>query len=320
MTAGSRSHISRLEGQITRHPSSLVHVLLAGDKDYEPHLLDFRSNKSLLQFPSGELIDLTLGALATASSVKTLVVIGPEHLARRIPKSMRGNPTWFLPQHASFSDNVYAALRWIQKNKPGSLGIFLTNDAPLLTPAELDSFASVVLQQAVDINVAISRISTETLHDPLVRQYVRSIVGLSDGLYLLANQVSLSDAAIHLVGTLQALFDLRKQSRLRTKIRTFTFVLREWSNIRTMATWLRVALAKRAWMLSPTSKVLPRLSIPLKQVESNLAALLAPGLRVRINEIPGALGCFDADTMPQLRELRKVIATSQTSNAEARAS
>ena len=293
---------------------------MAGDRDYAPHLLDFRSNKCLLQFPAGELIDLTLGALATAASVNTLLVVGPELLAPRIPKNIRGKPTSFLRQQASFSQNVYAALRWTQENRPGSLAIFLTNDAPLLTNAELDNFASVVLQQAVDINVAVSRISPETLDDPLVRQYARSIVGLSDGLYLLANQVSLSDAAIDLVGTLQGLFDLRKQSRLGTKIRTFCFVLNEWSNIRAIAMWLRITLAKRAWMLSPTSKVLERVSIPLKQVELSLGALLGHDLRVRVNEIPEALGCFDADTTQQLRELRKVAATSHKVAVEVEAS
>jgi hypothetical protein len=200
------------------------------------------------------------------------------------------------------------------------LAIFLTNDAPLLTNAELDSFASVVLQQAADINVAVSRIPPETLKDPLVRQYARSIVGLSDGLYLLANQISLSDAAIDLVGTLQGLFDLRKQSRLGTKIRTFCFVLNEWSNISAIATWLRITLAKRAWMLLPTSKVLERMSISLKQIELSLGTLLGHGLRVRINEIPEAFGCFDADTPQQLSELRKVVASSQRSDVEARAS
>jgi hypothetical protein len=320
MPALSQLHIDRLEHPGPQNLSSVVHVLLAGDRDYAPHLLDFQSNKCLIQFGFGKLLDLTLRALGDASSVKTLVVIGPELLAPRVPRNLRGTPTWFLPQQASFSQNVYAALRWIQKNKPGSLAIFLTNDAPLLTGAELDGFASVVLQQSADVNVAVSRVAAKTLDDPLVREYSRSIVSLSDGLYMLANQVSLSESAIDLMVTLQALFDLRKQSQLGTKMRTLRFVLKAWPSIEAIAAWFRIALAKKAWMLAPTSRLLARMSIPLKQVELSLAALLGHGLRVRINEIPESLGCFDADTPQQLRELRKVIATSHKMHNEARAS
>jgi hypothetical protein len=290
------------------HMNTVTHVLLAGDRDYVPYLLEKR-NTCLLEFPSGKLLDLTLDALAAASNVRDLVVIGPELLAPRIPRTIGGKSTFFLPQENSFSSNVYAALRWVQANRPGNSAVFVTNDAPLLTSAELDRFAAVVVNQDADINVAVARISPELLDDPLVSQYIRSIVTLSDGLYLLANQVALSSDAISVVRTLQRLFDLRKQSQFGTSIRTFCFVLREWRSVRAITTWLRAVLAKRAWLLFPDSRLVRRMSLPLQDVESSLERLLGYSLRVRINEISGALGCFDADTPHQLDELRKVVAS-----------
>lgn len=307
MPTESHAHIKCLKHRESPDAASVVHVLLAGDREYAPYLLDFRSNKCLLEFPSGDLIDLTLAALRNASSVKTLLVVGPEILAPRVPKRLDGKPTWFLVQEATFSQNVDAALRWIKRNKPGASAIFLTNDAPLLTSAELNRFASVVLDQRADINVAVSRI--ETLNDLLVQQYTRSLVGLSDGLYLLANQISISVDAADLVGTLQAVFDLRKQSKFRTKLLTCLFVLKEWRSIRAIATWLRLVLAKRVWLFAQNPKVLSATSVSLQELESSLEALFRHRLHVRINEIPEALGCFDADTPQQLHELRKVIAT-----------
>lgn len=311
--------MNRLEHRELQHMNPVTHVLLAGDRDYFPYLLESR-NTCLLEFPSGKLIDLTLDVLAAASNVRVLLVVGPELLAPRIPRTIGGKPTFFLPQKNSFSQNVYAALRWVQENRPGSSAIFVTNDAPLLTSAEIDRFASVVINQDADINVAVARILPELLNDPLVSQYVRSIVTLSDGLYLLANQVALSTAAVDLVRTLQRLFDLRKQSQLVTSMRTFCFVLKEWRSIRAIVTWLRVVLAKRTWLLLPDSKLVRRVSLPVQGVESSLERLLGHRLRVRINEIPDALGCFDADTPQQLHELRKVIASNMELKSKREAS
>src|ERR1700674_3000081 len=107
--------------------NTAIHVLLAGDKDYDPFLLDGLTNKCFLKFSAGELFDLTLGALASATHVKFLLVVGPELLRPRIARALRGKPTAFLEQQESFSQNVVAALLWIKEHHQGSPAIFVTN-------------------------------------------------------------------------------------------------------------------------------------------------------------------------------------------------
>ncbi len=288
-----------------------VHVLLAGDRDYAPYLLEGR-NKCLLEFPSGKLLDLTLAAFASAAEVRTLLVVGPELLSPNIPHRMAGKSVSFLPQEKSFSQNICTALEWVGQNHPGSSAIFVTNDAPLLTSRELDSFARMSARQDVDINVAVARISAATLGDPLVREYVRSIVALSNGLFLLANQVSLSVATVSLVSTLQEIFELRKQSRYLTSLRTLYYVLEEWGDLKVLGTWLRLVVAKKVWMLRPDSKLVKDISVSLREVESSLLRLVGQKFSLSITEVPLALGCFDADTPEQLQKLRNAILLTES--------
>jgi len=289
--------------------NSPIHVLLAGDREYSPFLLEGLTNKSFLEMPDGQLLNRTLRAIVDARYVKVLVVVGPELLRPRIPRSLNGIRTVFIEQRDSFSENVSVALQWVQQHYPSSSAIFITNDAPLLTSGELDRFASVVESDHAAINIAVARVPEADLQSSLVRQYIRSIVTLSDGPYLIANQVSLTPAVIEIISTIQALFDLRKQSRLKTSGRTLIYALRQSKNLKIVMMWLRLIVAKRVWLRKPRSQVVSKVALPVAAIESGLEEFIGHNLRVRITEIPDSMGCFDADTQEQLEELRKVITT-----------
>ncbi|MFZ1700746.1 MAG: nucleotidyltransferase family protein [Pyrinomonadaceae bacterium] len=283
-----------------------VHVLLAGDRKYSKFLLEGR-NKCLLEFQTGRLLGRTLHALENAQRVKTVLVVGPELLGELIPASLPSKPISLLIQKDSFSENLLAALEWIQHNHPGSPAVFVTNDAPLLTSEELDEFAQSVVQQPADINIAVFRTHPITLADPLVQQYIRSIVALSDGLFLLANQVSLSAASADLLEAGQKIFDLRKQSKYGTSLRTFYYLVREWGSGKNVISWLRLIIAKKVWLMVPKSSLNSWVGISLGEIEMRLGRAIGQKLRLRITEIPNAFGAFDADTPSQLKELRSVV-------------
>ena len=285
---------------------NIIHVLLAGDKNYDRFLLENR-NKCLLEFSGKKLLDLTLSAFSSASLVKALVVVGPDNLKHFIPSALAHRPVFFLQQRGSLSENVEAALDFVEERWPDNHTIFVTNDAPLLTGTELDNFATITREQNADVNIAISRIVSSQLSDPLIKQYIRSAVIVSDGIYLLGNQIALSKPSKELLPTIQRFFDMRKQSHFTTEILTLLYSLRQSNTRKAIYYWIRLIVAKRLWMLAADSKLSNKIAISLQKVELGLGRLLGDNACVRINEVPNALGCFDADTPLQLLELRKTL-------------
>jgi hypothetical protein len=286
----------------------VTHVLLAGDKDYAPFMLEGRNN-SLLDLSGRLLIEFTIDAFSSTTLVDKLVIVGPVDLSSKIPSRIRNIPTTFLPQQNSLSENVAAALDLIHERWAEDITIFVTNDAPLLTGFEIDGFAATVLAEPLDIHIATRRIESDLLSDPLVKQYVQSLVALSDGTYLLANQIALSYRSRGLVRTIQQFFDLRKQSTYAAFSKTLIQALKQPSTRASLIPWLRLVIAKSLWSMWPGARLNRVVGLSPPQVETGLEQLIGDNLRIRISEIPDALGCFDADTAGQLQELRKLIAT-----------
>jgi len=77
-----------------------------------------------------------------------------------------------------------------------------------------------------------------------------------------------------------------------------------------ISTWMRHVAAKRIWLLQPNGSLAGRLSLPCREIESRLGNLLDAGSPVAIVDVPDAVGCFDADTLDQLRELRKALGST----------
>ncbi|HMH45128.1 MAG TPA: NTP transferase domain-containing protein [Pyrinomonadaceae bacterium] len=296
--------------------NNITHVVLAGDRDYARYLLDGKPNKCLIEFSGKKLLSLTFAALGSASEVRRVIFVGPRNLQEKeglIPDNLNGKPVIFLPQRRSLSENVLAASRVADKIWPGGLVVFLTNDAPLLTASELDSFAIAAAQSQVSVAIGVSKILDDQLCDPLVKQYIRSMVLTSDGLFLLANQIALRTAEPTLLKTLQKLFDVRKQSRWIPIIRTLLFALAHKPMRKGIRGWLRSVMAKRVWLLQRNTAFASRFGLSCAEIETRLTELLECESGIAIVRLSSGLGCFDADTVEQLTELRNLISTQNQS-------
>jgi CTP:molybdopterin cytidylyltransferase MocA len=282
-------------------------VLLAGDVGYDRFLVR-GVNKALLEVQNLPLIVHTLDAVRRTVRFDELIVVGPPAVLAGLPFALDHLRVIRLAQEEDVAGNLEAALEIVRRRDSDGGAVVLTNDAPLVSPEELDDMAAALAASNAEAIVLVNRVSAEQLVTPIGCAYRRSMLPLRDGAYLLGNVFGLRASAAELIGEIQAWFTLRKQTTLPSKINTLKYILRKRIPLPVAFRWTRLVAAKALWGLLPNSDIPRQVSIPLPVVEQSLAEVLGGRSRIELLATSRSGACWDIDTEQQFIAISGLLA------------